>query len=68
MRTVRPFRPRRLESEAYRDRLITELATTRKTQAQLAREYGVGQPAISMFAARHRAEIERLKQEETVHG
>lgn len=52
---------RRLETEDFKPQLIVELATTTKTQAHLAREYGVGQSAISMFVSRHREEIEMAK-------
>lgn len=39
-------------------RLILQLAQGDRTQTELGAEYGVSQPTISVFASRHRDEIE----------
>lgn len=44
-----------------RRQLQTELATGSKTKAQLAREYGVTGPAITNFNNRHKAVIEKIR-------
>src|SRR6188508_2784550 len=51
----------KLEKPWTRRQLIVQLATSGKTQIQLAEEYGVTQPAISLFAARHRQTIEQVR-------
>ncbi len=47
----------KLEHPVTKLRLIRELADGSKTQTELAMEFGCGQPAVSMFAARHAAAI-----------
>jgi hypothetical protein len=51
----------KLEKPWTRRQLIVQLATSGKTQIQLAQEYDVTQPAISHFAARHRQTIEQVR-------
>lgn len=64
--------PRRITLErGWRTRrLILDLAKMEKNQDELAREYGVQQPAISRFAARHADEIEdrKAKIEDDLYG
>lgn len=41
--------------------LIRQLASGKKTQVQLAAQYGVTQGAVSQFATRHAQEVQQLK-------
>lgn len=49
--------PGALERGHVRARLIRDLATGEHSQVELAKRYGVTQPAISMFSSRHAEEI-----------
>lgn len=53
----------KLEKPWVRRQLIVALAHGGKTQTQLAELHGVTQPSVSEFAARHRAEIEQVRQD-----
>ena len=48
----------KLERPWVRHKLITELATSGKTQAQLAREYAVAESSMTEFKQRHLDDIE----------
>lgn len=50
----------RLERPGTRRRLMTELARGEKTQAQLAREYGVVESSMTEFKQRHRDRIDEI--------
>lgn len=57
-----PYRPRNpLTRPWVMRKLMRELAIGEKTQAVLAEEYGVSQPAISIFGSRHREAIEAIR-------
>jgi len=53
--------PQKLEKPWTRRQLIVELATSGKTQAKLAEEYGVVESSISEFKTRHRQTIEQVR-------
>lgn len=52
----------KLEAGWQHHQLVHDLAAMDQTQVQLAQKYGVGQPAISQFAARHADEITARKE------
>jgi predicted transcriptional regulator len=58
-----PGRPRvpLLEHPLTRRMLQTDLAHSGKSQSELAEKYGVTQPSISEFAARHAATIQQIR-------
>lgn len=55
-----PARPK-LELPYVRRAVMIELATGRKTQTQIAGEYGVTQPSVSTFNSRHADEIQAIR-------
>lgn len=60
---VAPDQPIRfkLEPAHIKQRLIRELAEQKKTQAVLAKEYGVSHPSIVSFKQRHKRRIEAVR-------
>lgn len=53
----------KLEPAHIKQKLIRELAEQKKTQAVLAREYGVSHPSIVSFKQRHKRRIEAVRED-----